>query len=761
MKSNNNCRRVSEEGAMTATTTTRGSANTEEEVEGGSPSTTRSSHNPSNDHTTPVAVATSQQPECLYHPDRVFSPEQLEVFDALVHPVWIFDIDNRCMKWSNSAALVLWNASSLEELRKRSFDDMSEATLNRLKEYQCKFEQGQQISDQWTLYPLGQARQLQVHCSGVRLDPDECSPSMMVEGIPLIKDVEDQVLKETIRGVEMLRHLPMHVCQFDLGGKVTFQNPEAVVIEEHDESDRGSLELDASMNDTDGESSLSSSQRTEEQLTRKRQRSGDFVDRFIDANLGRSLLERLRSGSEPTTDLKAQIHTNQGPRWSAIQLRKTTDPVTGDPAFLYSARDISDAIQAKKDREAKERKSEFLAIMAHEIRTPLHQIIGFTDLLDQTKNLDADQKSYIKLLQQCSQGLLTVISDVLDYSKLEAGKMKIEHIPYEPKAVMEGAMSAVQSSCEEKGIFFTLDWNKDLPFKLCGDPNRLRQILLNLLSNAVKFTSEGGIHVLVECEVTGDRPTTQLSSKKRKTSGKGLQVAKKMIRFIVTDTGMGIPEEHQSMIFRQYHQGALSIAREHGGTGLGLSICKLLVESMGGTLGLESEVSKGSSFWFTLPIEVPKEANVVDPLEDDTMSIGGGLKILVAEDNQINQKLAKRMLERLGHKPDIAENGKVAIEKVQLNSYDLVLMDIQMPVMDGLEATKRLRMMGYTDLQIIGLTASVSRSDFSELGFDDWLPKPVPFKDLKTRLYRVQQTMLQKSNSELDTLHDEVVHGFQ
>jgi CheY-like chemotaxis protein len=399
--------------------------------------------------------------------------------------------------------------------------------------------------------------------------------------------------------------------------------------------------------------------------------------------------------------------------------------------------------------------------MAHEIRTPLHQIIGFTDLLDQTTNLDADQKSYVKLLKQCSHGLLTVISDVLDYSKLEAGKMKMQHIPYEPKSVVESTIDTVQSSCEEKGIFLTLDWNKNLPFKLCGDPNRLRQILLNLLSNAVKFTDEGGVHISVDFEVTPQTSSTQLSSKKRRMSGKNGQMPKNWIKFVIIDTGMGIPEDHQGLIFNKYHQSASSIAREHGGTGLGLSICKLLLETMGGTMGLDSEVGKGSSFWFSLPVEVPVEVAVVELVEDDTEQQEGKLDILVVEDNKVNQKLVKRMLDRLGHKTTIAENGQVAIDYVQQNSFDLVLMDIQMPVMDGLEATKRLRRLGYTDLQIFGLTASVLRSDFSELGFDDWIPKPVTLKDLKTRLVKFQQSLLQKRHIEPEQVQDDMQEGNQ
>jgi CheY-like chemotaxis protein len=374
--------------------------------------------------------------------------------------------------------------------------------------------------------------------------------------------------------------------------------------------------------------------------------------------------------------------------------------------------------------------------------TPLHQVTGFIELLDQT-NLTTEQKSYIKLLKASAQGLMTVISDVLDYSKLEAGKMKLEMIPYEPFSVVEGSMEVIRASCEEKGLKLTMDWNKNVPFKLLGDPNRLRQVLLNLLSNSVKFTNQGGIRVQA---LTVDRNAMERECEESSFS-KSTASDSQMVKFIIHDTGAGIQEEHLGMIFNDYYQGNVSVARTHGGTGLGLSICKLLVSKMGGTIGVKSEYGKNSSFWFCLPADVPKEVDADAEEPTNTTPVAetfDQLKILVAEDNIVNQKLVKRILERLGHAPTIVENGKDAITMIEEyknrdDCFDLVLMDIQMPVMDGLEATRRLRTMGYVNLPIFGLTASVARSDFRELGFDDWLPKPIPMKDLKMKLLNLQQ----------------------
>jgi CheY-like chemotaxis protein len=400
-----------------------------------------------------------------------------------------------------------------------------------------------------------------------------------------------------------------------------------------------------------------------------------------------------------------------------------------------------------------------LAIMAHEIRTPLHQVTGFIDLLDQTE-LNPEQKSFVKLLKSSAQGLMTVISDVLDYSKIEAGKMKMECIPYEPLRVMEGSMEAVRQSCEEKNLFLNLDWSREIPFKVMGDPNRLRQILLNLLSNAVKFTKNGGIDVQVfPYHESTESPTPEASggTTPRATIKKATvnTIRRPYVKFVVRDTGIGISEEHQDLIFKKYKQGNASVARHFGGTGLGLSICKLLVRNMGGTIGVDSKLGKGASFWFALPADLATEKDLAEPAEDNAdQNDYGGLNVLIAEDNRVNQKLLASMLKRMGHKSTLAENGKEAIERVQeaaaagglQQQYDVVLMDIQMPVMDGLEATRRLRTLGYTNLPIYGLTASVQRSDFSELGLDDWIPKPVPMKDLKSKLYRLQkcQSLLQE-----------------
>lgn len=554
----------------------------------------------------------------------------------------------------------------------------------------------------------------------------------MCEGVPLVKE---ELLQANLRGVEMIRHLPMAVCQFDMEGKLMFQNPEASMIQKtspstdqpsHRPEKPAEIDTDKGMDDSNhSKSSLNESFRSEStgdernpKLVSNLTPDGHLLQRFVDPNVGRAILAEIQSPEKNKVDLEAMINTRKGAKWSAIQLRKGKDPVTGETVILYSANDKTDAIRAEEERKAREQKSEFLAIMAHEIRTPLHQVTGFIDLLDQTA-LNVEQRSYVRLLKSSAQGLMTVISDVLDYSKLEAGKMKLECIPYEPLCVVEGSLAAVRTSCEEKKLYLNLEWNKGIPYKLKGDPNRLRQVLLNLLSNAVKFTQRGGISV-----------------KALPVSGEG---GKPMVRFEVSDTGIGISAEHKTIIFRKYQQANASVARNFGGTGLGLSICQLLTQNMGGSIGVESELGLGAMFWVTLPADIPDEVDISETPEDDPSEDLGGLHILIAEDNKVNQKLLVNMLKRMGHTSEIACNGKIAIEMIEHSDYDVVLMDIQMPVMDGLEATRRLRTMGYASLPVYGLTASVARSDFQELGFNDWIAKPIPMKDLKSKLNRLRR----------------------
>ncbi|KAL7572746.1 hypothetical protein ACA910_009012 [Epithemia clementina (nom. ined.)] len=669
---------------------------------------------------------------CEYDADRIYTPDQLVVLDILAHPLWIFDSVQRRMRWANKAGLELWNASSREELLCRSFQDMSESSVKRCEAFILECEKGKTVSDEWTLYPKGKAKTVHMSVTTVKMSHDDEHHCLVCESIPYVME---ELSKDKTRGVEMLRHLPLSVCQFDMQGQIMYQNPEAMlaaecvcdmgeIIQDLPQSSQNADEEGDDSNDTNSVNTSSNSVNTSATTStccssgtlRRIREAGCLMNRFVDPSVGEKALRDIQS--KLSVDLEAELMTRIGPRCCVVQLRRSKDPVTSEDAILFSARDNSDAQRAEKERKAREQKSEFFAIMAHEIRTPLHQVTGFIDLLDQTM-LNEEQKSFVNLLKTAAKGLMTVISDVLDFSKLEAGKMKLETIPYEPLSVIKGSLEAVQQSCDERNLYLDLKWDKSIPFIIKGDPNRVRQVMLNLLSNAIKFTKEGGISVNAVADEKKGKP---------------------IVKFTVKDTGAGVADEHKSIIFRKYQQANASVARQFGGTGLGLSICQLLVHSMRGSIGVESELGKGSSFWFTIPAEQPGDNEEVGASDDDPAVDCRSLHILVAEDNKVNQKLISKMLKRIGHTCDLAANGKAALDKIEKGHYDCVLMDIQMPIMDGLEATRRLRTMGYSDLPIIGLTASVARIDFKDVGFDDWITKPVPMKFLKAKLSQIKQS---------------------
>jgi PAS domain S-box-containing protein len=355
-------------------------------------------------------------------------------------------------------------------------------------------------------------------------------------------------------------------------------------------------------------------------------------------------------------------------------------------------------------------KSDFLAIMSHELRTPLNGVIGMTYLLRDSK-LGAEQLDQVGIIHTCADHLLTLINDILDFSRLEAGKVDIEGIPCELRRLAREVMAMVRPKADEKGLVFTCTTTDDLPEGIVTDPVRLRQILLNLLSNAVKFTDQGFV---------------------------SLQLTWKSDRLIasVRDSGIGMDSETVAKLFQPFSQADASMARRFGGTGLGLAISRRLASLMGGTLTVTSSLGQGSVFTLDLPAMpcVPEihQTRVIP-------TVNRARTILLVEDNPVNQTVATCMLKRLGHSVEIAEDGQVALDRLQSSGIDLVLMDCQMPVMDGYEVTRRLRDQGKT-VPIVAMTANAQDGDREaclEAGMDDYVSKPISLEALAEVIRRI------------------------
>ncbi|MBW2467360.1 MAG: response regulator, partial [Deltaproteobacteria bacterium] len=408
---------------------------------------------------------------------------------------------------------------------------------------------------------------------------------------------------------------------------------------------------------------------------------------------------------------------------------------TGKPIRMLGAHtDLTPLKQAEEElqmaKDAAESatlaKSEFLANMSHEIRTPMNAIIGMTHLTQQTE-LTAKQRDYLNKIHSSANMLLRVINDILDFSKIEAGKLKMEVVDFSLKNVMDNLASMIAVKAQEKGLKILFPIADDVPLFLVGDPLRLSQVLINLTTNAIKFTESGEVVVSVDCEkITPDWV---------------------FLRFCVTDTGIGLTEDQQTRLFKAFDQADTSTTRQYGGTGLGLSISKKLVEMMGGEISVESKPGQGSTFTITIGFGLSQKEKIKDEVPVKPLSAAieekdklQGLRILLVEDNKINQLVAQELLKVVGIVVEIANNGREAVDKVRTDTFDGVLMDIQMPEMDGFEATIAIRNMAdKKNLPIIAMTAHAMVGDREKsiaAGMNDHITKPIEPDELYSALLK-------------------------
>lgn len=399
-------------------------------------------------------------------------------------------------------------------------------------------------------------------------------------------------------------------------------------------------------------------------------------------------------------------------------VRQRTDQLQKE---ISKHKDTSQKLKLEKEKAeaATHSKSLFLASMSHEIRTPMNGIIGMADILKQTP-LNEDQREFLNIINISGNNLMTIINDILDFSKIESGQVMLEHIKFNMYDEVNDIMKLLRLKASEKGLKLTSHIHPSVPALVVGDPTRVKQVLINLLNNAIKFTDKG--YVKLEISVS-EEENNRIT-----------------ILFKIIDTGIGISEEGKMSLFKVFSQADKTVTRKYGGTGLGLAISKNLSILMDGEIGVESDEGSGSTFWFTAKLE---KAISQKPESNQTKSAPGienknKLSVLIAEDNPINQKVATYNVEKLGHKVDLAENGKEAVEKYQNNKYDIILMDIYMPEMNGVEATKAIRDLEEKNnvkkrIKIVAVTANALKGDrekFLAEQMDGYISKPFKIEDL-------------------------------
>ncbi len=382
-------------------------------------------------------------------------------------------------------------------------------------------------------------------------------------------------------------------------------------------------------------------------------------------------------------------------------------------------------------------KSQFLATMSHEIRTPMNGLIGMAELLSLTR-LDAEQRQYIEVVQDSGQSLLRLLNDILDFSKIEAGKLDLERVDFNLRSQLDAVVSTLKGAFAAKGVLITTSVASSVPASLIGDPYRVRQILMNLFGNALKFTPRGGS---VRASITVEPAESDIVN----------------VHCTVVDTGVGIAPDVQDRLFEPFRQADDSTTRKYGGTGLGLSISKELVELMGGEIGVRSAMNEGSTFWFTLPLLTSRAGPRSSP---QAPILGGGdrrtalrrpEKILVAEDNEINQLLVKRQFAHLGFEITVVSNGREAVEAAQSGAFDAVFMDCHMPELNGLDATRAIRATASDRLKrvpIVAMTANAQAEAHQgclDAGMDDYIAKPTNLENLRVMLDRWLPTTIRDS----------------
>ena len=504
-------------------------------------------------------------------------------------------------------------------------------------------------------------------------------------------------------------------------------------------------------------------------MTREELKGSDFFDYFTEPQMAREVYQEvfakgsvadspltLRHKKGKLTDVlfngSVYKDDNGNVMGVVIVARDVTDQKRIETeliearVFAELATGIAEEAQAKAESSTKtaidavKAKQQFLSNMSHEIRTPMNAIIGFTKVVLKT-DLSSKQREYLSAIKMSGDALIVLINDILDLAKVDAGKMTFEQVPFKMEESIKAMLHIFETKIQEKNLELVIQYDQNIPGVLLGDSVRLHQIVLNLVSNAVKFTTKGKITVSVSLLNQDDEKVT--------------------IEFAVSDTGIGIPENKIDSIFENFQQATSGTSRLYGGTGLGLAIVKQLVEPQGGTITVKSKMNEGSTFSFILDfLKTNALAEMDTALLELQSENNRSIKVLVVEDMALNQLLMKTLLDDFGFERDIADNGQIAVEKLQANTYDVVLMDLQMPIMNGFEATEYIRNTLKLDIPIIALTADVTTVDLAKcksVGMNDYIAKPVDERLLFNKIIGLVKTpVLQKDISKVEAEIEEI-----